>query len=409
LNVIAASLAAILIARRLDPPDWGIFSAFLGLGFALAIFVELGLATWLLRELSRLFADDDAHAQHDARELAGAAAAVAAAMTSAVLVVGTGVSALLGTRAELVLVLAALLLYGGLFASANVLETHLRAQRRLRRVIAASLAEKYLLVVLVVTVGVTSSAVWPIAVSYVAAGAIRVAVVGLSVFGRSVPPRPSIGAMRSIVRRSAPFALSSGALTVVPRLDALVILAFSATAAGYFALGDRLLGPAFVVASISATTLYPFLARRTHRPAAIWNLSGGFAVCGLVVGGAGILVAPTLVPALFGAQYEEAVDIVRIMLLSMPLVYAANPLLAYGFSSGSEREIVRATVAVSLAGTASIVVGQALVGVTGAAAGFLLRQALVVAALGSIAVVASRREGRPAPMAVPTIPEGRIG
>src|SRR5436309_14840722 len=57
LTVVAATLSAVLVARRLAPGDCGIFSAFLGLSFALGVFGEFGLATWLLRELSRGFAE----------------------------------------------------------------------------------------------------------------------------------------------------------------------------------------------------------------------------------------------------------------------------------------------------------------------------------------------------------------
>src|SRR5947207_2231469 len=54
--VVATSTLAILLTRRLGPEDWGIFSGFLGLSMALSIFVEFGLAQWLLRELARLWA-----------------------------------------------------------------------------------------------------------------------------------------------------------------------------------------------------------------------------------------------------------------------------------------------------------------------------------------------------------------
>ena len=55
LTVVAASLSAVVVARSLDAEDWGVFAAFLGLGIGLGVFVEFGLATWLLRELSSLF------------------------------------------------------------------------------------------------------------------------------------------------------------------------------------------------------------------------------------------------------------------------------------------------------------------------------------------------------------------
>src|SRR5918995_2095222 len=59
LTVIATSFAAIMIARTLDPDDWGVFSAFLGLSIALTLVADFGIGTWLLRELSRLHARGD--------------------------------------------------------------------------------------------------------------------------------------------------------------------------------------------------------------------------------------------------------------------------------------------------------------------------------------------------------------
>src|ERR687887_2813787 len=53
-TIAATSALAILIARSLNPHDWGIFSGFLALSLALSAFGEFGLSTWLLRELSEL-------------------------------------------------------------------------------------------------------------------------------------------------------------------------------------------------------------------------------------------------------------------------------------------------------------------------------------------------------------------
>ena len=60
LTVLATSIAAISVARILEPGDWAVFSAFLGLSLALAIVADFGLATWLLREFSRLAASSAA-------------------------------------------------------------------------------------------------------------------------------------------------------------------------------------------------------------------------------------------------------------------------------------------------------------------------------------------------------------
>jgi O-antigen/teichoic acid export membrane protein len=398
LTVVAASLSAVLVARRLAPGDWGIFSAFLGLSFALGVFVEFGLATWLLRELSRLFAERDDAGRQLAQGLVGAAIGYTVTLTFALAALGIVVGTVAGERLTLVLTLSSLLCYGGLFATANVLEPYLRAQRRLRRIVAASILEKYILVLLVIVAVATGAGLWAIGIAYVVAGLLRAFLLGRSVFGNKLPPFPRRAEVSVLLKKSLPFALTSGALNVVPKLDTIALLALSATAAGYFALADRILGPAVIAAVVAATTLYPFLARRVHGRRAIWAIALGFGGCGVVIATAGVIAAPALVPLIFGRKYDGAVPAVRLMFLALPLIYAANPLQAYGFSYGRERAVVMATIAVTFVGTGAILTGQALEGISGAAVGFLVRQGLMFGAIAAIAAIASRSDRSLSPL-----------
>lgn len=405
LTLAATSVAAVLIARRLTPSDWGVFSAFLGLSFALAVFVEFGLATWLLRELSQLFAEDAEGAASEAHRLVAAAIAFAVAVMLVIVAAGITTAELRGMRASVAIALVSLLLYGGLFACSNVLEPYLRAQRRLRRVVAASVVEKYVLVSLVIAAAAAGSGMWGIGLAYVAAGVLRVGLLGASIFEGTRPTIPTVGDVRSVLRRSLPFALMSGAVSVVPRLDALCLLSLSAVSAGYFALGDRILTPALLVPTIGAMTLYPFLARRSHRPGAIWALAAGFGVVGAVLATIGFFLAPTIVPLVFGGRYTGAVPAVQLMLLSLPLIYAANPLVAYCNSAGRERAIVATAIAGAVAGTGAIVTGQVLEGIRGAAAGMLIRQTLMFSLFSIIAVTATRADAHATDSPIPTTVE----
>lgn len=401
LTFAATSVAAVVIARRLTPSDWGVFSAFLGLSFALAVFVEFGLATWLLRELSHVFAEHGDAATTEARALVAAAVAFAVTVMGLIVAAGVVAAEARGMRASFSIALVSLLLYGGLFACSNVLEPYLRAQRRLRRVVTASVVEKYVLVSLVVLSAVAGFGMWGIGLAYVAAGLLRVGLLGASVFQRTRPPVPSLGDIRAVLRRSLPFALMSGAVSVVPRLDALCLVSLSAVAAGYFSLGDRILTPALLVPAIGAMTLYPFLARRSHRPGAIWTLAAGFGLAGGLLAAAGFLLSPTIVPLVFGHRYAGAVPAVQLMLLSLPIIYAANPLMAYCNSTGRERAVVAAAIAAALVGTGAIVTGQLLEGVRGAATGMLVRQALMFCLFAAIAANATRADSRTADSSIP--------
>jgi O-antigen/teichoic acid export membrane protein len=409
LTVVATTLAAILIARNLEPADWGVFSALLGLGFALAVFVEFGLGTWLLRELSALFADLGDAAEQRAKHLAGAAITCALAVAAVIVALGTTISLVRGEGAGFTVALSTLLFYAGVFASGTVLEAYLRSRRRLRRVVSANILEKWVLVLLLVAVVATGAEVWEIGVAYAIAGLTRFTILGASVFGRRRPPAPTLREALGLWRRSFPFALTSAALTVVPKFDTLLLLALSATAAGYYALGDRMLGPAGVVPVIGATALYPFLARRTHRPGAIWGLAGVFLLGGAAVAVAGFAIAPQLVTVVFGEQYEAAVPAVRWMILALPLIYASQPLLVYGFSAGRERAVVLATMTASLAGTVAILAGYGLGGATGAAGGFFIRQGLILLAFVAIAVRPTSRDTVPDQLPVSARTEAQVG
>jgi len=390
LTVVAASLSAVVVARSLDAAEWGVFAAFLGLGIGLGVFVECGLSTWLLRELSSLFTSGGDLAEAQARKLVGSGIVYTATLTFLVAVVGGTVALIIGEPPSFVLALTSLLLYGGLFATANVLESYLRAERRLRRVVVASILEKYVLVVLVVSAILADTGVWGVALSYVLAGLLRSLFLGRTVFGGTFPSLPSRSDLGGLLRKSLPFGLTAAAMNVVPKLDALFLLVLSATAAGYYSLADRILGTLVILPVIAATTLYPFLARRAHDRRAIWIISAGFGACGAVLATAGFLAAPQLVPFVFGDKYEAAVPAVQLMFLALPLICAANPLQTYGFSYRRERVVVVATLGVTFAGTAAIVTGQAVAGISGAAAGFLLRQGLMFAALAAIAATVAR-------------------
>jgi O-antigen/teichoic acid export membrane protein len=192
---------------------------------------------------------------------------------------------------------------------------------------------------------------------------------------------PTPGHLRRFVASGLPFAFNTMALTVVPRLDTVILATFSLTAAGYFALGDRVLGPAQIIPVVASTALYPFLAREAPGSTAARRISVGMMAlgCGLALGGA--VLAPWAVPTIFGSSYRPAIGVVQVMFFALPFVYASNPLIAHLYTTGRERRVLFATLAAAAVGTAAIVVGQVTVGVVGAAAGYVFRQALFTAAL----------------------------
>jgi hypothetical protein len=78
----------------------------------------------------------------------------------------------------------------------------------------------------------------------------------------------------------------------------------------------------------------------------------------------------------------------------VPNVVSANPLLAHLYTSGKERNVFAVTVVASLLGTAAVIGGQVSLGVSGAAAGYVLRQVLFTLTLAGIALVLHSRAAR---------------
>jgi O-antigen/teichoic acid export membrane protein len=288
--------------------------------------------------------------------------------------------------------LLTLIVYTIFVATSNCLESFLRAERRLKWVVGATLFEKSVMLTIVAFVTSMHLGIWAIGIAYLTAGVVRMSFVSFIIFVKQRVPLlvPKFRHVREFVLKGIPFAFNTVALNVIPRLDTLVIALVSATSAGYFALGDRVIGPALIVPFVASSTLYPFLAREDSNSMVAWKISGGMMAIGVVGAVVGALLSPIVVPAVFGGGYESAVPVVQLMLFAIPLVYASGPLLAHLYTSGRERQLLAATLVASIIGTAAVLLGQVLIGASGAAVGYVLRYALFAIALTAIGV--RRRE-----------------
>lgn len=388
-TVAVTSTLAVLIARSLGPADWGIFSGFLGLSMAFSAFVGLGLTTWLLRELSALWTQDGPDTE-EVRSEAGRMLCGAVAL-NVCLGAGLVFSAFIATRlmgwgADRSLALIALTGYTALLATSSVLETVFRSRRALRSVVVATLLEKGVLLSLVAFSLSAGGGLAGIALSYIFAGTVRVVFNSLSIVIWNVL-RFSIPGPRTaweLVQRSLPFALNAASLSTIPRLDIFLVAVLSTTSAGYFAVGDRVVGPALLMSASATSALYPFLARQQAGGGG-WKVAGllGLAGAALAIGGA--IAAPFLVPAIFGAEYASAVRTVQVMLFVLPFSFFVGGLMAWLYSNGLEKRVLLVSIVAGIAGTGAIVIGHNFAGATGAGFGYLLRQVLLAVALAGLA------------------------
>lgn len=384
---VATSVLAILVARSLGPHDWGIFSGFLSLSLALSVFAEFGLGVWVLRELSLLATTDDTDSD-EAKRRAGRLVGGGFLLTSllgAIFIIGTAAAALgLALNVELTVAVVSLVAYSAVRSGSTSLEAYFRSRRKLRRVVAALLIEKAVLLLLIALLLVGGAGLVGVALAYPIAGLTRLLVNALNIVARRelIISQTGLADMRHVFRGSLVFATNRASLNVVPRLDAFALAVLSPTAAGYFALGNRVLGPALILPVVISTTLYPFLARESRDSKAGWAVVGLLTAGGIALAGIGVVVAPVLVPLLFGSKYRDAVPVVQIMLVAIPFVFATNPLLAHVYTSRREgRGLMILLAATSGAGTGAILAGQLLIGPSAAAGGYVLRQALFLVTL----------------------------
>jgi O-antigen/teichoic acid export membrane protein len=272
------------------------------------------------------------------------------------------------------------------------LEAVFRARRALARVVSAILIEKGLLLLLVGLALVLELGLAAIGIAYVLAAIARLIfdVTAIVRSGDMIIGRPSIRLARYVTHESIPFALNRASLNIVPRFDTFLLAAISPIAAGYFALGDRVLGPIIIVPVVMSAALYPFLAQESPGSRAGWRIVCLLGAAGSMIAALGIGLAPRLVPFVFGPEYEPAVPVVQTMFVAIPFIFAANPLLAHVYTARLEHRGLGIRLGgVSCLGTGAVVIGQILIGPVGAAAGFTGRMMLFLATL----VVASMRSG----------------
>lgn len=376
-----AMLVMVLLARNLSKYQFGVFSSFLGLAQALSFVVDAGLSTWLLRECARIRVGNDSTDDQDANIAEHLSHSLSTVVQMGVITVAGSVvvGLALGLSLELSLTQGAFMSYVALLAAASALEARLRAERQVGQVLSAILVEKGSLLVLVGAALAIGGGLMAIAAVYIVAGGCRV----LIDYRRSLKPLGSSGlivAPRKIfrlLRVTAPFGLNSAALFFLPRLDTAVVATVSVIGASYYALGFQIVTTAQLVPAIASITLIPLLTAHHGAQESRWKIFGAMIGVGAIVATVGILLAPFVVPWLFGDQYRVAVGSIQIMMLAIPPIFACNTLVPFLYTRGHEHDVVRWVLLPSALGTCLVLLGEASLGPNGASLGLVARYLLI--------------------------------
>jgi O-antigen/teichoic acid export membrane protein len=376
-----ATLVTILLARTLSKYQFGLFSSFLGLAQALSFVVDAGLSTWLLRECSRIRASTATLDHQDANvaKLLGNALSAVTYMGIAAVVGSAAIGLVLGLSPQLSLTQGAFMGYIALLAAATALEARLRSERRLGQVLSAVLLEKASLLLLVGIVLALGGGLLLVGAAYLFAGFLRVSLDYLRSYRPLGPSRLFVKprTIFSLLRETAPFAFNSAALTFLPRLDTAVVATVSVIGASYYALGFQIVTTAALVPAIASITLLPLLAANRRTQESRWKVFGVMSVIGVVAAGIGVLLAPLVVPLLFGNTYRTAVGAIQIMMLAIPPIFACNALMPFLYTQGHEHDVLRWVLVPSVLGTCLVLSGEIVVGPKGASLGLVIRYLLI--------------------------------
>jgi O-antigen/teichoic acid export membrane protein len=404
-----ATLVMILLARNLSTYQFGLFSSFLGLAQALSFVVDAGLTVWLLRECSRIRVSDATRDEQDAdiARLLGHALSIVLYMGIITVVGSVTIGIALGLSPTLSFAQGAFMGYIAVLAAATALEARLRSERRLGQVLSAVLVEKASLLAFVGIVLLLGGGLLMIGAVYVLAGLLRVSLD----YHRSLRPLGSARgdsrllvkpwAISPILRVTAPFAFNSAAMTFLPRLDTAVVATVSVIGAGYYALGYQIVTTAQLVPAIASVTLLPLLTANRRAQGSQWKVFWMMTGIGILAAGIAILLAPFVVPLLFGAHYRPAVGAIQVMMLALPPIFASNAIMPYLYNQGHEHDVLRWVLLPSALGTGLVLLGEITIGPVGASLGLMTRFILITL---SFVLLSFRRSSARVP-AIPTEPQ----
>lgn len=374
----SAFAASVFLAQRLGPSDFGVFSFGLSLAAIFSVCAGFGLDEVLVREIARhpkrsgpLFADT----------LILRLAAVPLGLVGAVALVNLG-----GLNAELALCLLAYAVLNSYLLSACAA---FRGQGRLRTQALLMGTQVVLIAIAAVTAAWFTARLEVIAVGYV----VTTGCVTLTAFILVKGARPRFGWRPTqwvrLAHTSAPFAVGLIGLLAFDRL-ALVSLTVvgGAEAAGWFAAVQTIVLALAGLATTASMVAFPVLARAAvrdpHQAAELVADLVRVAVAGgLLLSVCLYVIAPWLVPTLFGTTYSQSIAILQLISFSIPSIFVTLVLIA-ACEAGDRQTTSARSIAAILPVGAMVCFGATWAwGYAGAAAAYSASYFALAAVLGA--------------------------
>jgi len=362
LSAILQFLLYVLLARNVEPHEFGIAMSMLGMCLALQAFFEFGLGRLVLRERAR---DHDSELAIHAVGVAMIAFTIfAVAIACAIFISATLWDPTVLWLLPLCLAVPAeawaTLRYGVALADqrASVMAVDLIARRTLA--LALFYAGMH--------TDINSLGVFSLALT--GTGLLAIAFVNIRVPIR----RPTTVApkLKPVLRQSLPFWINSASVQS-RNVDVLVVgLVGNAATAGYFSAARRIVGPLTTLTNALNAVLLPATAKvgnngteRISRGIWIVSLSSILPYTGLVA------AAPTVVPLALGDAYIGTIPAFQWIVAGLPLAVHASLFTAYLQGQGLAKQVAQISLICTTAYFLLLVTLVPIRGAVGAAAAFI--------------------------------------
>jgi len=313
--------SSVLIARVVGPEIFGQYSTLVAVAIIFTSISAMGLNALLVKEF--LQAPSVERVLTNVIILRLQAACVAATLMIPTIVFGLGFKLLPSAIIALVLPIAIF----------QVLDSMFESRLEMGQVL------KYKTIAYISGLGikVATVLVWPDLVPLLFA---HVAEMLLILFGATIYTakagvyfKPVLADWRyrwGLVQKGFPLLLSSGAVLLYMKIDLPMIMAFAgAQEAGVYSVATRLCEALFILSLPIIVGVFPTLQRlyvedRGRFEKCVGKVFTLLACCGVVTYIVASVAAESLVSALYGVEYAQSVDVIRIFLLSLPIIFVGD-------------------------------------------------------------------------------------
>lgn len=375
-------LFTLLIVRNLGPEVYGQYTAVLAFGAVFAIFSDLGMSVYTVREVARGRDAPDGHAR--VAQLYGNVLwlrLVLSVLTAVALVVTAWVT---GEPPVIVGAIALSSLGLLLYAVQGSSEAVLSGMERLDLLAGTRVFNQLLFVALGALVLWQGFGYYGLILANLAGVGLMTWLCWRAARGLGLrPARPTPAAWWALIRASLPFGLIGFALGLSYKFDSVLLSYRSQAETGLYNAVYNLIFSAVILSNALNTALYPSLTRQaaTHPeslPRIYEHTLRYLLIIALPIAAGAALLAGPLVPFLFGHKYQEAAPALAILIWVVPLMYTSEFLGYVVLIAGQERFVARSVLVSTACNIAANLVLVPIYGYLGAAVMTVVTEAILV-------------------------------